>query len=156
FPRESRGLCGERQVGGDGGAAAWFAVQGELAAASLRLAGSDVGGGERELYAQAGPRPARAVEKDPAAERLHPVLEADQAGAAGEVGAARAVVTDHHAQDFTGGLHLDADRRGACVEVHVAGEVLPGGDPPDRAEVVHESARTRVTRLFFGGRTVIR
>ena len=37
-----------------------------------------------------------------------------------------------------------------------AGEVLPGQDPPDRAEVVHESARTRVTRLFLAGRTVIR
>jgi len=37
-----------------------------------------------------------------------------------------------------------------------AGEVLPGRDPPDRAEVVHESARTRVTRLFLPGRTVIR
>src|SRR5271165_1024980 len=37
-----------------------------------------------------------------------------------------------------------------------AGGVLPGRDPPDRAEVVHESARTRVTRLFFAGRTVIR
>jgi hypothetical protein len=31
----SRGLCGERQVGGDGGAVAWFAVQAELAAAGL-------------------------------------------------------------------------------------------------------------------------
>ena len=29
-------------------------------------------------------------------------------------------------------------------------------DPPGRAEVLHESARTRVTRLFFDGRTVIR
>ena len=37
-----------------------------------------------------------------------------------------------------------------------AGGVLPGRDPPDRAEVVHESTRTRVTRLFFAGRTVIR
>ena len=37
-----------------------------------------------------------------------------------------------------------------------AGEVLPGQDPPDRAEVVHESERTRVTRLFLAGRTVIR
>jgi len=34
--------------------------------------------------------------------------------------------------------------------------VLPGRDPPVRAEVVHESERTRVTRLFFPGRTVIR
>src|SRR5271166_3685863 len=37
-----------------------------------------------------------------------------------------------------------------------AGGVLPGRDPPDRAEVVHESTRTRVTRLFFARRTVIR
>ena len=32
----------------------------------------------------------------------------------------------------------------------------PERDPPVRAEVLHESARTRVTRLFFNGRTVIR
>ena len=36
-----------------------------------------------------------------------------------------------------------------------AGEVLPGSSPV-RAEIVHESERTRVTRLFFPGRTVIR
>ena len=35
-------------------------------------------------------------------------------------------------------------------------EVLPDGDPPVRAETVHESGRTRVTRLFLAGRTVIR
>ena len=38
----------------------------------------------------------------------------------------------------------------------VAGGVLPGRNPPDRAEVVHESARTRVTRLFLREGTVIR
>ena len=38
----------------------------------------------------------------------------------------------------------------------VAGGVLPGRNPPDRAEVVHESARTRVTRLFLPEGTVIR
>jgi signal transduction histidine kinase len=38
----------------------------------------------------------------------------------------------------------------------VAGGVLPGRDPPDRAEVVHESVRTRVTRLVHAERTVIR
>ena len=38
----------------------------------------------------------------------------------------------------------------------VAGEVLPGRNPPDRAEVVHESARSRVTRLFLPECTVIR
>src|SRR3954452_2304051 len=34
--------------------------------------------------------------------------------------------------------------------------VRPERDPPVRAEVLHESARTRVTRLFLPGRTVIR
>jgi predicted ATPase/signal transduction histidine kinase len=33
---------------------------------------------------------------------------------------------------------------------------LPSGDPRVRAEVVHESERTRVTRLFLGGGTVVR
>ena len=37
-----------------------------------------------------------------------------------------------------------------------AGGMLPGRDPPVRAEVVHESERTRVTRLFLAERTVIR
>ena len=33
--------------------------------------------------------------------------------------------------------------------------VLPDGDPPVQAETLHESGRTRVTRLFLPGRTVI-
>ena len=37
-----------------------------------------------------------------------------------------------------------------------AGGMPPGQDPPVRAEIVHESARTRVTRLFLPERTVIR
>src|SRR5580700_1965358 len=37
-----------------------------------------------------------------------------------------------------------------------SGGVLPGPDPSVRAEVVHESERTRITRLFLPGRTVIR
>ena len=37
-----------------------------------------------------------------------------------------------------------------------AGGVRPERDPPVRAEVLHESARTRVTRLLLPGRTVIR
>jgi len=37
-----------------------------------------------------------------------------------------------------------------------SGGVLPGADPPVRAEMVHESGRTRVTRLLLDGRTVIR
>jgi signal transduction histidine kinase len=36
------------------------------------------------------------------------------------------------------------------------GEVLPGPVPPVRVELVHESERTRVTRLFFPGDTAIR
>jgi diguanylate cyclase (GGDEF)-like protein len=36
------------------------------------------------------------------------------------------------------------------------GRVPPGRDAPVRTEVLHESGRTRVTRLFFAGRTVIR
>src|ERR1700761_1688291 len=35
-------------------------------------------------------------------------------------------------------------------------DAVPGRDPPLRAEVVHESGRTRVTRLFLPGGTVIR
>jgi signal transduction histidine kinase len=37
-----------------------------------------------------------------------------------------------------------------------AGGMLSGRDPLVRAELVHESARTRVTRLFLPGRTVVR
>ena len=37
-----------------------------------------------------------------------------------------------------------------------AGGMPPGQDPPVRAEIVHQSGRTRVTRLFLPGRTVIR
>jgi signal transduction histidine kinase len=34
--------------------------------------------------------------------------------------------------------------------------VFPGRDPPVRAEIVHESERTRVTRLVFAGHAVVR
>ncbi|HEV3458844.1 MAG TPA: protein kinase, partial [Thermoanaerobaculia bacterium] len=37
-----------------------------------------------------------------------------------------------------------------------AGGVLAGSDPPVRAEIVHQSERTRVTRLFLPGGTVVR
>jgi signal transduction histidine kinase len=37
-----------------------------------------------------------------------------------------------------------------------SGGVLPGPDPPVRTETVHLSERTRVTRLFLAGGTVIR
>jgi hypothetical protein len=32
-----------------------------------------------------------------------------------------------------------------------SGQVLPGADPPVKAETVHQSGRTRVTRLFLPG-----
>ena len=34
--------------------------------------------------------------------------------------------------------------------------VLPGRDPPARAETLHESGRTRVTRPYFSGHSVVR
>ncbi len=37
-----------------------------------------------------------------------------------------------------------------------ASGVRPGPDPFLRAEIVHSSERTRITRLFLPGRTVIR
>jgi hypothetical protein len=37
-----------------------------------------------------------------------------------------------------------------------ASGMRPGPDPVLRAEIVHFSARTRITRLFLPGRTVIR
>ena len=37
-----------------------------------------------------------------------------------------------------------------------SGGVRPGPDPSVRAEVVHESERTRITRLFLPGYTAIR
>src|SRR6201996_9162231 len=37
-----------------------------------------------------------------------------------------------------------------------SGGMLPARDPPARAEIVQESGRTRITRLFLPGRTVIR
>ncbi len=75
-------------------------------------AGAAVRGGERNLHAQRRPRPVRAVEEDSATERLYPVLEADQPGAAGEIGAAGAVVADLDAQDGVGGVGFDGDREG--------------------------------------------
>jgi hypothetical protein len=34
--------------------------------------------------------------------------------------------------------------------------VLPDGEPREQAELVHESAHSRVTRQFLAGRTVVR
>src|SRR5580700_8364993 len=79
-------------------------------AVGVTVAGGDaVGVGEREFYLQGGPRPGRAVEGNPAAECLHAVLESDQSGAVGEVGAAGAVVANREPQDASD--CLDADRK---------------------------------------------
>ena len=46
---------------------------------------------------------------------------------------------------------------GGCVGLsHGTAWGLCGGNPPVRDEIVHESERTRVTRLFFPGGTVVR
>jgi signal transduction histidine kinase len=42
------------------------------------------------------------------------------------------------------------------MDDNTCAEVAPGRDPPLRADIVHESERTRVTRLIFAGCTVIR
>src|SRR5215469_6927803 len=69
------------KIPGDGG------VLREVIAGSLGpgLAGGDavIRGDEGELRAQVGTRAAGAVKDDPAAERLHAVLQAGQAGTAG-------------------------------------------------------------------------
>src|SRR5215211_8561835 len=44
-----------------------------------------------------------------------------------------------------------SDRAGRC---RMGAGAVPGRDPPVRTELVRESARTRVTRLFLPGRTV--
>src|SRR5580700_5437996 len=80
------------------------------------LAGGDaVGVGEREFYLQGGPRPGRAVEGNPAAECLHAVLESDQSGAVGEVGAAGAVVANREPQDASDCLGADGNSGGVRV-----------------------------------------
>src|SRR5690349_7442136 len=48
-----------------------------------------------------------------------------------------------------------APARARRCRMRTAG-VLPDGDPRDRAELVHESAHSRVTRHFLVGRTVVR
>jgi hypothetical protein len=83
----------------------------EAPARGLAGGNAAAGGGERELGAHAGARPAGAVEEDPAAERLYAVLEASQAGAAGEAGAPGAVVADLEEQGIAGDLYLARQAR---------------------------------------------
>src|SRR4051812_8694343 len=66
--------------------------------------------GERKLHTQRRTCPLRAVQKDSAAERLDPVLEADQPSAAGELRAPGTVVADLDAQD--GGVRIDGNHEG--------------------------------------------
>src|ERR1700679_3931824 len=70
---------------------------------------------EREFHLHGRSRPPWAVEKEPAAQGLHPVLEAGQTRAAGGAGAAGAVVVNGDAQRVAGHLHLYADGRGPGV-----------------------------------------
>ena len=86
-------------------------------------------GGERELHVQAGSRLVWAVENDSAAERLHAVLQAEQAGAAGEVGATDAVVADPEAEDGVDGFHpllAYLDRPDVAGGEALAGILRPG------------------------------
>ena len=84
-----------------------------------------VAGRWREFHAQAGPRPARTVEEDPAAEHLPPVLKAGQAGAAGEVGAPGFVVADREERGIAGDLDVDADSRArACFATLVSASAM--------------------------------
>ena len=62
-----------------------------------------------------GTRPGRAVQPDPAAERLHPVLDPRQARAAGEVRPAAPVVADTDPQAAVTGSHLHLGGGGVRV-----------------------------------------
>ena len=65
---------------------------------------------DRDLGDEPGPRPARAVHAEPAAERLDAVGEPTQAGAAARVGAADAVVDDRDQSGRAVAPHLDRHR----------------------------------------------
>jgi hypothetical protein len=69
------------------------------------LRGNAINGGERKLYLHAGSGTVGPMDEDPAAERLHAVLEANEAGAAAELGSA-AVVADADADDSVSGVGL--------------------------------------------------
>ena len=69
-----------------------------------------VRGGERELNMQAGTRTLRAFKEDSTSERLDAIPEADEPGAVGEVGAARAIVADRNTQEVVRVVGFDADR----------------------------------------------
>lgn len=75
--------------------------------------------GEREFRAHHGSPAGRAAQDKLAAERLHPVLEPDQAGAPVEIGAAAAVVLNRDVQHTAGGrrVHGDPGRGGVLGRV---------------------------------------
>src|SRR3954447_8697569 len=72
------------------------------------------------------------------------------------VSAARPSGAAHRARPTrpVGAAGAASDRARRC-RMRMAG-VVPAGDPHDQALLVHESADTRVTRLFLAGRTVVR
>ena len=74
---------------------------------------------ERQARADARPRAARAGDVEPAAERVDPVGEPAQAGPAGRVGAAAAVVDDLDEEHVRLGRDADPDRGGAGVPARV-------------------------------------
>ena len=91
-----------------------------------------------------GTRPGRAVQPDPAAERLDPILEPDQARAVAEIRAATPVVADTHLQDAVACGHLDLGgggvrvlgRVGQRLGDHVVGGGLNRlGQPPRHLDV---------------------
>ena len=87
--------------------------------------------GDGEPHGQYGAGPGRAVQGHGAAYRLDPVAQADQARAAGGVGAADAVVADLHGQRAVGPFDEDVQRGGRRVLGGVGeglgGHVIRGG-----------------------------
>src|ERR1700756_4124888 len=81
-----------------------------LAAGPDGCPGSALAGGEGDR--DRGPRPGRAGDGDRPAERLDPVGETDQAGAAGRVRSPAAVVADQQLQGAVQGLGADLHQRG--------------------------------------------
>src|SRR4029453_1147156 len=73
--------------------------------------------GERQIYAQAGTCPEGAVEEDPAADRLHSVLDADQARTRGEVCTADTIVADSDVKDAVGGVCYGGDADDGCARM---------------------------------------
>jgi hypothetical protein len=81
--------------------------------------------GDGEPHGQYGAGPGRAVQGHGAAYGLDPVAKADQARAAGDVGAANAIIADLDGQRASGPFDEDVDR-GCCRVLDDVGESLGG------------------------------